>query len=38
MGWDGCGGSARTDLEDLGWYERSGMAMGDWGAWGELRG
>ena len=27
MGWDGCGRSPRTDLEDLGWYGRSGMAM-----------
>ena len=31
MKWDGCGGSPRTDLDDQGWYERSGMAMGGMG-------
>ena len=31
MGWDGSGGGPRTDLEGLGWYERSGMSLRDLG-------
>ena len=37
MGWNGCGGSPGTNLEDLGWYERSGIAMGGMGLVKSLR-
>ena len=37
MDWDGCGRSPGTDLEDVGWYRRSGMAM-EGGVWCELGG
>ena len=31
MCWDGYEGSSGANLEDLGWYGRSGMAIGGMG-------
>ena len=37
VGCDGCGWSPGTDLEDLGWYGRSGIGMG-YGVCEEVKG